>query len=98
MVVALVFLFSERKRNFMKEKENKKEKSVFLQALSLSWELGYIIAIPLVAMALGGRFLDDKYDSSPIFLLSGILLAVLISGILVFKKSKRILEEASKKQ
>lgn len=81
----------------MKEENNKREKSIFFQALSLSWELGYMIAIPLVALALGGRFFDNKYDSSPIFLMAGIVLALLISGILVFRKSKKILEEMSKK-
>ena len=78
------------------EKEkNKKEKTIFLQTLSLAWELGYVIAVPIVILAAGGRFLDNRYDTSPIFLISGILLSILVSGTLVFKKAKRILEDIS---
>lgn len=69
---------------------------IFLKTLSLAWELGYIIAGPLVALAFLGRFLDKKYDASPIFLLSGILLAIAVSGLMVFKKTKKILEDAAK--
>ena len=78
------------------EKEkNKKERTIFLQTLSLAWELGYVIAVPIVILAAGGRFLDNRYDTSPIFLISGILLSILVSGTLVFKKAKRILEDIS---
>ena len=76
--------------------KNQKEKMVFYRTLSLAWELGYSIALPLVALAFLGRFLDRKYEASPVFLLSGIFFAMLVSGLLVFRKTKKILEEASK--
>lgn len=73
-----------------------KEKMVLLKTISLAWELGYTIAVPLVALAFLGRFLDKKYETSPIFLLSGILLAIAISGIMVFRKTKKIMEDINK--
>lgn len=73
-----------------------KENKIFYQTLGLAWDLGYSIAIPLVALAFLGRFLDKKYDASPIFLLSGILLAIAISGIMVFRKTKKIMEDINK--
>lgn len=78
------------------KQETTKEKSIFLKTVALAWELGYSIAIPLVAFAFSGRLLDKKYESSPIFLLSGILLAIMISGIAVFRKTKKILDEVNK--
>ena len=72
----------------------KKEKMVLLKTVSLAWELGYLIAVPLVVFAASGRFLDRKYETSPIFLLSGILLAMAVSGVLVFRKTKKILEDS----
>ena len=72
------------------------EKSNFYKTISLAWELGYTIAVPLVVFAFLGRFLDKKYESSPIVLLSGIFLAMMISGFLVFKKTKKIMEESEK--
>ena len=65
-------------------------------AISLAWELGYTITVPLVIFAILGRFLDKKYDASPIFLLSGILLSIAVSGILVFRKTKKILDDSTK--
>jgi F0F1-type ATP synthase assembly protein I len=61
-------------------------------ALNLALQLGYLISLPLVGLAGLGRFLDKKYDSSPILLLSGIFLAMLVSSILVYRKAKRIME------
>lgn len=75
------------------KQKNNKERMVFYKTLSLAWELGYIIAGPLVVLAFLGRFLDKKYESSPIFLLSGILLAIVVSSIMVFRKTKKIMED-----
>lgn len=62
-------------------------------ALNLVFELGYMIAIPIVVLGFGGALLDKKYDTSPLFILIGIVIAVLISSIAVYKKIKEISEE-----
>ena len=72
------------------------EKSIFYRTVSLAWDLGYSIAIPLAAFAFLGRLLDKKYETSPILLLSGIFLAIMVSGIMVFRKTKKILEDINK--
>jgi len=53
---------------------------------SLAMELGYIIAIPIVLFALGGRFLDKKINSSPWFLLLGVGFSIILTTYLVYKK------------
>lgn len=83
-----------RFRFFHMQEIKSKDRLAFLRALSLAWELGYAIAGPLVVMAFLGRFLDKRYETSPIFLLSGIFLAMIISGLLVFRKTKKIIEDA----
>lgn len=70
----------------LKEKNN-----VDFSALSLAWELGYMIAIPLVALALGGRFLDKKLGTAPILLLAGVVLAIIVSSYAVYKKTTDIM-------
>lgn len=59
-------------------------------ALNLAWELGYIIAIPIVLLGLGGAYLDKYLETSPLFLLLGIALSLLLSGIGVYRKIKEI--------
>ena len=60
------------------------------QALSLAWELGYLIAGPLVILALAGRYLDYRIGTSPLFLLVGIVLSVAVTTIGVYWKISRI--------
>lgn len=75
----------------MEEKKNKNEN--LWSAIYLAWELGYSIAIPLVCLALFGRFLDKKLDTSPWLLLIGILFSILISSYLVYKKTLDIMNK-----
>lgn len=62
-------------------------------ALSLAWELGYTIAVPLVVLALGGRLLDRKLDTSPWLLLAGIFISLVVSSWLVYFKAMKIINK-----
>lgn len=59
-------------------------------ALNLAWELGYTIALPIVILGFGGALLDKKLATSPLFLLVGIALSIIISGLAVYRKIKNI--------
>ena len=59
-------------------------------ALNLAWELGYTIALPIVILGFGGAMLDKKLGTSPLFLLIGIALSIIISGVAVYRKVKTI--------
>jgi LPXTG-motif cell wall-anchored protein len=78
------------KRNNLEEKNNKTDKK--MSVFSLAFELGYLIALPLVIFALGGRFLDRKLESTPWLLLLGIVISIFLSGYLVYKKTKAIVD------
>ena len=54
-----------------------------LIGLSLVFELGYMIALPIVICALGGRLMDRHWGTSPLFLLVGIAIAIVVSGYMV---------------
>lgn len=70
----------------MKEKREDKNKHDDFKPYSFAFELGYIITIPIVVFGLVGRFLDKKFESSPILLLLGIFIAMIISSIGIYKK------------
>ncbi len=74
-----------------KEKNQKPDSS--WSALGLAWELGYMIAIPLVLFALIGRFLDKKLGTSPFLLLAGILISIGVTSWLVYRKTREIIEK-----
>lgn len=62
-----------------------------LLAVRLAWSLGYIIALPAVLFGFGGAELDKYFHTSPYLLLSGLALAMGISGIGVYRRLKEIL-------
>lgn len=62
-------------------------------ALSLAWDLGYMIALPLVILALVGRWLDHKWNSSPLMLLVGVVVAFTLSSVWLASKMKEITKE-----
>ena len=76
--------------------KEKKERSVMWQALGLAWDLGYIIALPLVVFALGGRLLDRRIDTSPLGLLAGIFISLIVTTIGLMRKIKVMTKEMDK--
>lgn len=62
-------------------------------ALSLVWELGYLVSLPIIIFAFAGRFLDKKFDTSPWLLLIGILMSIIISSYIVYKKTVKIIDK-----
>jgi len=78
-------------RYSMDDKKNNKEN--VWSMLPLVWELGYLIAFPLVIFALLGRFLDKYFYTSPWLFLLGILLAIIISVLIVYKKVIKIINK-----
>jgi len=80
---------SDKFENEKEGKVNGQQWSVF----SLALELGYVIVIPIVLLALTGRILDKKLDTSPIFLLAGIFISILLTTWLVYRKMINIIGE-----
>lgn len=70
------------------------------EIIGIAWELGYLIALPLVGFAFLGHLADKAMGSSPLFLLIGVIAAIFISSVLVYRKTMDLLrrtENASKK-
>lgn len=63
-----------------------------LFSLSLFGQIGFGVAIPLVALGLIGRYLDEIYSTDPYLFLTGIGLAVIIS----FLYLKKVVNESIK--
>ena len=77
------------------------EKGSTFSALKLSLELGYTIAIPIVVLALVGRLLDKKFDTSPWLLIAGIILSMAVSSValvLKFNAVMRKIQEEDKEE
>lgn len=60
-------------------------------ALKLAWELGYLIAIPVVVLGFGGAMLDNYIGTMPLFTLLGFAVAALFSGLAIRRRLRDIL-------
>ncbi|HCU70416.1 MAG TPA: hypothetical protein DIC35_01520 [Candidatus Moranbacteria bacterium] len=83
----------DSEKNSEKKNSNSDDRRAAFSAMTLAWELGYMISIPLVALALGGRFLDKKLGTEPFLLLAGVCLAIIISSYMVYKKTTDIINK-----
>lgn len=68
--------------------------------LALVGNIGLIIAIPIVCLAYLGHYLDNRFATSPWFLLVGIILSFIISSAILYRQvlgSMKLMEEEMKK-
>lgn len=61
-----------------------------LLAFSLAGQLGLMIALPIVVLALAGRWADVRFGTSPLGILGGALCAAVISGVWVYRSVDRL--------
>lgn len=59
----------------------------YLLALRIIGDFGATIAVPVVVLALLGRWLDAKWGTRPFMLIAGFVLAALLSGISIYRKA-----------
>ncbi len=61
--------------------------------LSLALQLGYMIALPAALLGFGGAWLDRQLETSPLFILLGLVLAIAASGLWVWRFVQRVNSE-----
>ena len=78
-----------------KDKQNQEKNDDFMtkgQLISFAYDVGFAIIIPLVVLALLGRFIDQKVGTSPLFLIIGILLSLVSTTVIIYKKTKNFIK------
>lgn len=81
------------------QKQNKKYPIAIPKILGIAFELGFIIALPLILLGFAGKWLDHKYGKN-FFVYIGIMLALISTSIWLWQRFKRIIrdfEDAVKK-
>ncbi len=68
-----------------------------LKTLGSLGNLGFQIAIPLVIFVLLGQWLDERYGTSPGFLLGGIAISLIATTLAMIRKIKDLNNDTSHK-
>ena len=61
--------------------------------LRIVGEFGGLIAIPVVLFVLAGRWLDERWGTKPWLVIAGFVVAAVVSGMMVWKRTKEVAEE-----
>ena len=73
-----------------------KDRSYYLFALKIMGDFGATIAIPVVVFVLLGEYLDKRYATSPWFTIGAFVLAAIVSGKMIYTKTKQYGEQYKK--
>ena len=65
---------------------NDNKKPSQMSFISLAFEMGFIIALPLLAFGLAGKYLDQRFETAPLLTLIGIILAISSTTLWMAKK------------
>lgn len=71
------------------------KKSIFF-SFSLIGQVGFAVAIPTVALAIIGKLIDQRFDTSPKFLLALLGLSMVISYFAVRKIAMEAIKKLNK--
>ena len=58
--------------------ENNQKKD-FLYALGLGMQMGLLVVLPMIAFLLLGIFLDKKFNTAPLFLISLVIFSIIVT-------------------
>ena len=60
-----------------------------IQAVEFVIDVLIAIAVPTTLFAIGGRWLDRRYDASPLFVIAGFIIAMAVTFVMVKKQVER---------
>lgn len=66
------------------------KKDNIFHVLGLIGQIGFVIAVPVAVLAYLGAKLDQFYHTTPLFILSGMGLSLLVSSLTIYHKIKRL--------
>lgn len=73
------------------QKSEQAKKTTFWMMVGFAWELGYVIALPIVVFGFGGAYADKYFGTSPLFILIGIIAAVSLTSVGLYYKIKKMI-------
>lgn len=71
-----------------KPKKQSNDRGYYILGVKIMLDMGFSIAVPAVAAAFLGQYLDEKYHKYPLFLILCLITAFLSSAVVIIKKAK----------
>ena len=77
---------------------SKDKDSINFTAVDLAWDLGFTVIIPIIAFILLGRYLDEKFNTAPVFILIGIILGVFLSSYGAYRMTMKVINKSKRSE
>ena len=74
-----------------KNQKEKKELNTTAELTSFAFDIGYSIAIPIIILVALGRFADKHFNTAPWLMITGLILSIITTSIIVYRKTKDLL-------
>lgn len=74
------------------QNSKEKEKARFYFSFQLATELGFVIAVPLLAGTFLGFYLDQHFRTKPVFVLIGVTIGIIVSTINLIRIMNKLVE------
>ncbi len=68
--------------------EENNKPSQWALSLRIVSDFGFTIAVPIVVLAWIGKLIDTHYQTKPVFIIIGFVLAAGLSGFMIYRKAK----------
>lgn len=91
LLIRLFLLHFTRFTMEQPEKDEKKPGFDKWKIIHFAFEMGFIIAIPLLVLILLGKWLDAKFGTDPGFALAGTLLAIASTVVWLGRRFKQLM-------
>jgi F0F1-type ATP synthase assembly protein I len=72
------------------QKPPSSDRQYIIFALRIMGEISSLIAVPVVLFTLTGKWLDGRFNTGPKLLITGFVLAALLSGVMVWRRAKQL--------
>ena len=71
--------------------DNRKNLVEKYKIVGLAFELGFIIALPLITFLLLGKYLDGRFNTNPFFKIAAVVLALTVTTVWLTRRFAEIL-------
>lgn len=75
------------------QQKNGIDRKYWIFSLKIVGDFGITLALPIVIFSLLGQKLDDQFSTGRFFLVLGFIVSALLSGKIIYKKTKKYAED-----
>jgi F0F1-type ATP synthase assembly protein I len=95
--MVIIMIENEDKKTDTRQEPSILDKSNYTFLISVATDVGISIAIPLTFFIFIGHLMDKQFGTSPLFIILGLLLSMISTGIILTRRIKKYISKTNLK-